>query len=251
MRFESSSKLLAVNIAGSEQIDLYEINFNEINRAESCISDIYSATQNSVFRVSGNHLYRIVGSQVIDTEVVKGMLLNRAIRQTIEHQSWFSVSSEASPSMVGFYRVLRQQFFWMYHDGFSIDLQIPSLELGESLIDLAVKFSGSSFLIIRKTKLKGGEFILYDSFDKKGVNIFSSRYEVGKLPSDKIHGQAYAGGKLIFPTDTGAVRFDPSSGNKSQFQATVKVVNSGQSIFPYSAGLLIIDPKHVSYITLN
>ena len=75
--------------------------------------------------------------------------------------------------------------------------------------------------------------------------------EGGNLPSDRIHGQAYAGGKLIFPTDPGAIRYDPATGSQSGFQATIKVVNSGQSLFAYSAGLLVVDPKHVSYLTLS
>jgi len=251
MRFEASSKLLAVNIAGQEQIDLFEINYNEISQVESCVSDTYSITQNAVFRVSGTHLFRLVGSQLVDSEVNHGLLLNRPVRQTIEHQSWFSVSSEVSPTIVGFYRVMRQQFYWMHREGFSADLPLPALELGESLIDITVKFSGSSFLIIRKTKQKGGEFVHFDAYDKKGVNLYSSRIEGAKLPSDRIHGQAYAGGKLIFPTDTGAIRYDPVSGSQTQFQATDKVVNSGQSLFTYAAGLLVVDPRHISYLTLN
>jgi len=251
MRFEASTKLLAVNIAGSDGIDLFELNYNEATQIESSVSDTYSITQNAVFRVSGKHLFRLVGGQLIDTEVGKGGLLNRPIRATIEHQSWFSISSDPSPVVVGFQRVLRQQFFWLHRDGFSTDLVVPPLDLGESLIDITVKFSGSSFLIIRKTKLKGSEFIHFNSFDKNGTVINSSRIEAGKLPSDRIHGQAYAGGKLIFPTDTGAIRYDPATGSQSGFQATVKTVNSGQSLFAYSTGLLVVDPKHVSYLTLS
>ena len=251
MRFEASTKLLAVNISGSEQIDLFEINYNEITQIESCVSDTYAITQNAVFRVNGTHLFRLVGSQLVDTEVLKGTLLNRPVRQTIEHQSWFSVSPDTFPAVVGFYRVMRQQFFWMHREGFSADLPLPGLELGESLLDITVKFSTSSFLIVRKTKLKGGEYVHFDAFDKKGVNLYSSKVEVGKLPSDRIHGQAYAGGKLIFPTDTGAIRYDPANGSQTQFQATSKVVNSGQSLFTYAAGLLVVDPRHISYITLN
>ncbi|TRZ53047.1 hypothetical protein D4S03_02485 [bacterium] len=251
MRFESSSKLLAVNIAGSDQIDLYEISYDEIKQIESCVSDTYAITQNAIMRVNGSHLFRLVGSQLVDTEVNKGVLLNRPIRSTIEHQSWFSVSSETSPTIVGFYRVLRQQFFWMHRDGFSADLPLPSLDLGESLIDLTVKYSGSSFLIIRKTKLKGEEFIRFDAYDKKGVSLYSTKTEAKKLPSDSIHGQAYAAGKLIFPTDTGAIRYDPVTGSRSEFSATSKVINSSQALFVYSAGLLVIDPKFISYITLN
>ena len=146
---------------------------------------------------------------------------------------------------------MRQQFFWMHREGFSADLPLPGLELGESLLDITVKFSTSSFLIVRKTKLKGGEYVHFDAFDKKGVNLYSSKVEVGKLHSDRIHGQAYAGGKLIFPTDTGAIRYDPANGSQTQFQATSKVVNSGQSLFTYAAGLLVVDPRHISYITLN
>jgi len=251
MRFEASTKLLAVNVSGSEQIDLYEINYDEVTKIESCVSDTHATTQNAIFRVNGSHLFRLVGSQLVDTEVLQGTLLNLPVRQTIEHQSWFSVSSETSPTIVGFYRVLRQQFFWMYREGFSADLPLPGLELGESLIDITVKFSASSFLILRKTKLKGAEYIHFDAFDKKGINLYSSKVEVGKLPSDRIHGQAYAGGKLIFPSDTGAIRYDLATGTQTQFQATNKVVNSGQSLFTYAAGLLVVDPRHVSYITLN
>ena len=251
MRFEASSRLLAVNIAGREEIDLYEINYNEITKAESCISDTYSITQNAVFRINGTHLYRLVGSQLVDTEVKKGLLLNRPLRSTITHQSWFNVSSEVSNTIVGFHRVLRQQFFWMYSNGFSADLALPTLVLGESLVDISIKFSGSSFLIIRKTKLKGSDFIHFDAFDKKGVALYSATIEAGKLPSDRIHGQAYAGGKLIFPTDTGAVRYDPATGSQTQFSATDKVVNSSQSLFVFAAGLLIVDPRHISYITLS
>lgn len=251
MRFEASSKLLAVNVAGSDQIDLYGINYDEITQFESCVSDTYTQTRNAVFRVNGNHLFRLVGSQLVDTEVTKGGLLNRPIRSTIEHQSWFSISSETSPTIVGFYRVLRQQFFWMHREGFSADLNLPALELGESLIDLTVKFSGSSILILRKTSLKGEEIVHFDAFDKHGGNLYSTRTEVKKLPSDRTHGLAYAGGKLIFPTDIGAVRYDPQTGSKTQFSATDKVINSAQALHPFIAGLLVLDPKNVSYITLN
>ncbi len=251
MRFEASTKLLAVNISGSEEINLYEVNYNEITQVENCISNIYSTTQNAVFRVNGSHIYRIVGGQLVDTEVRKKVLLNRPIRSVIENQSWFNIGSEVSPTIVGFYRILRQYFFWMHIDGYSKDLPVPELKAGESLIDISVKYSTTTFLITRKTKLKGVEYVSFDSFDKKGELIYSTKAEVSKLPSDRIHGQAYASGKLVYPTDHGAIRFDPATGSQNPFQATTKVVNSSQSLFTYTSGLLVVDPKHINFITLN
>ncbi len=251
MRFEVSNKLVAVNIAGTDQIDLYEIDHGEIIQIESTNADVYIANQNAAFRVNGSHLYRLTGSQLVDTEIYHGHLLNRVIRSTIEHQSWFNISSDLKPTLLGFYRVLRQQFFWIHSDNYSADLTVPDLDMGENLSDLTIKFSGNSTLLIRKTSLSGLELVRFDAFDKKGNSLYSLRLEAKKLPSDTIHGLAYSMGKLIFPTDIGAVRFDPATGQQTQFQATNKAINSSQAIYPYGSGLLVLDPRNVSYLILN
>lgn len=253
MHIEASSKLVAVSQAGRDKLTLYEVlNVLMVRQIqEELNTDINTTTQNTVFRVVGNHLYRLVGSQFIDSEIVSGQVLNRALRPTIEHQSWFTSSSDKEPTHVGFYRVLRQQYFWMYRNGYSADLQVPPLELGEGLVDLSVKFSVSSIFIVRKTEFKGGSFVRFDQFDKQGKSISSTKVETKILPSDSIHGIAYSGGKIIYPTDLGAVRFDTALQATVTYSATEKIVDSSQALFVYKNGLLVLSHNSLSYLTLN
>lgn len=252
MHIEASRKLVVVSQAGSEELTLFEIRNGQINQvSESAVTDINATTQSTVFRVVDNHLYRMIGSQLVDSEIVGGRILNRSLRPTIDHQSWFATSSEINPTHVGFYRVLRQQFFWLYRNGFSADLEVPQLELGEGLTDLSIKFSASSILLIRKTEFKGESFARFDQFDKQGKSLLSTKIELKKLPSESIHGLAFAGGKIIFPTDLGAVRFDPQNYTTNTFSATNKIVDSSQALFAYQSGLLVLSSKNLSYLTQN
>lgn len=252
MHIEASKRLVAANQAGSQELSLFEIKNGQIDFVmKGVVTDINASTQNTVFRVVDNHLYRIVGSQLVDCEIVSGHLLNKALRPTIENQSWFTTSSEPNPTHVGFYRVLRQYFFWVYRQGFSADLEVPQLDLGEGLIDLSIKFSGSSLLIIRKTEFKGESFIRFDYFDKEGKRLYSTKHNSKSLPSDSIHGLAFAGGKIIYPTDLGAVRFDPIAQASTTFSATNKIVDSSQALYAYQSGLLVLSSKNLSYLTQN
>ena len=252
MHIEASSKLVAVNQSGSEELTLYEIKNGHLNQIqETIITDTNLTTQSAVFRVVSNHLYRLVNSQLIDSEIVDGQLLNSALRSVISHQSWFATSSETEPTHVGFYRVLRQQFFWLYRKGFSADLTVPQLDSGEGLLDLSVKFSTQTILLIRKTEFKGETYVRFDLFDRQGVSLSSTKIELKRLPTESIHGLAYAGRQIIFPTDLGAVRFDPTTQSASPFSSTNKIVDSSQALFAYQAGLLVLSPHNLGYLTLN
>jgi hypothetical protein len=251
MHIEASSKIVVSNLAGSEELSVFEIDHGQVKAVEGGLTDIYTSTQNAIFRVVGNHLYRLVGSQLIDSEVKNGRLLNRSLRTAIEHQTWFTAGSDPEPILVGFNRVLRQQFFWLCRPGYFADLTVPQLEPGESLTDLTVKTSGNTVLIIRKTIINGVVSIRFDLFDKQGKCLSSTKVETKHLPSDNIHGLAFAGGKIIFPIDTGAVLYDPLTNISHHFTATNKVVNSSQALFAYQAGLLVLSPTNLSYLTQN
>lgn len=250
MRFEASTKLLVVNSLGKEELEVYEIG-EKITFLGKSITDVYSVTQNAVFRVSEKSLFRMIGSNLIQTEFVNGFSLNKSLRPTVDHLSWFAMSSTGPVCFAGFYRVLRQLFFWMYQDGRSIDLAVPQLENGEGLVDLSVKFSSENVLILRKTKKKGEDFILFDLFDKFGRVLCSTRIRAANLPSDHIHGIAFSRGKILFPTDVGAVRYDPMTNEANSFSATAKVINSSHTLYPFGQGLLLVDETSVNYLTLN
>ena len=250
-RFDLSSNLLVVNDDQSDILNVYQVNGDQVITIGQTNADVYAGNNQAIFRVNGKHLYRMVGSQLVDTTIQNGQFLNRSLRQVIANQTWFTTNNDINSVSIGFHRVLRQQFFWLSREGFSTDLKLPFLETGEGLLDISIKFSSQEILILRKTKQGGKEYIRLDRLDQNGKILNSSRLEASSLPSESIHGLAFSRGNLIYPTDQGAVRLSLGDNNLAHFSGTGKLVTTNHSLYLYQQGLLVVGPKSVHYLTLN
>ncbi len=251
MHLDVSSKLVVTNDGQSDILRVYRINNDRIELHGELVTNIYAGNSQAVFKVNNQHIFHIIGSQLVDTTVFHNQFLHQPIRQVMTNQTWFSANSDIEFVCLGFHRVLRQQFFWLSRQNYSIDIKLPFLDIGEGLLDISVKYSHKEILVLRRTKLQGKEYVRLDHLNFDGQVLFSQKYEAGSLPSDSIHGQGFSKGNLIYPTDQGAVRLKPSDNSLANFSSTNKLVTSDHAIYLYQQGLLVIGNKSVHQLTLN
>lgn len=251
MQIDASTKIVVTNENLSTSLNVYQIDNDHLRHSGQLITDVYSGNSHAMFRVNNQHIFHIIGSQLVDTTLFHGQFIHKPLRQVVENQTWFSSNNDKDNVCLGFYRVLRQQFFWLSREGFSTDLNLTFLETGERLLDISVKYSSKEILVQRHTKSQGKEYILMDHLDFSGNIVSSSKHEVSSLPSDNIHGLAFSKGSLIYPTDQGVIRLKLPEKSIANFSSTNKIVNSNHTLYLFEKGLLVVSENSIHQLILN
>lgn len=251
MFLDASSKLVVTNDGQTEILKVYRINGDQIVHHGELITNIYTGNNQAVFKVNNQHIFHIVGSQLIDTTIFNDQFLQQPVRQIANNQTWFSTNADTDYTCLGFYRVLRQQFFWLSRQNYSADIKLPFLEIGEGLLDISVKYAHKEILVLRRTKLHGKEYIHIEHLNENGQILFSNRFETNDLPSDTIHEIGFSRGNVIYPTDQGAVRLKLSDNSLAIFSSTNKLVTSNHFIYLFQQGLLTVSDKSINQLILN
>jgi len=251
MRIDASSKLVVINDSQSNVLQVYRVNSDNLELHGELVTDIYAGNNQAMFRVNNQHVIHVIGSQLIDTTIFHDQFLHQPLRQVMPNQTWFSSNSDKEFVCLGFYRVLRQQFFWLSREGFSTDLKLPSLETGEGLLDISIKYGSKEILVQRHTKLQGKEYVRIEHLNFNGQILFSNRYEISSLPGESLHGLGFSKGNLIYPTDQGVVRLKLSDNSLANFSGTNKLVNSNHTLYLFQQGLLLVNNKSVHQLILN
>ena len=106
-------------------------------------------------------------------------------------------------------------------------------------------------LLLRKTQESGKNYLRQEIVDKSGKVVFTNKLEESSHPNPYAHGQAYATGLLLHPTDNGVLREKIETGETKVFPATKGHVDSGDTLFRYGASIIATKQDRVLQITLK
>ncbi len=210
----------------------------------------------AVFVCSSKYLYRLVGLRIMRGEIFgnSNQLFEREVIQSLQGQTWFTVASNPSGSelLMGFYRVFGDlKWFIVRSDDetsfqrFEVDL--PMLAPKESLIDLSVKFSDTSVLIIRKTRRRGVDYVYIDVVSGKDGNVIHSHTgKVGEMERyENIHGKAFKTGIIMHPTNEGVVHEKVVDQATSVLTDSEQFVAGDDSLYAYGNDVLVVKDDRI------
>lgn len=253
--FGNGKYLVVSNNPTSEDLEVYDLS-NPAAPVLVTATEAFGGGQ-AVFSCSRTELYRIAAGSIMRGEVAFGHdLLERRVASAMTNQTWFTVSpnrQSGSEVLVGFNRVFKNYFWFMVVGNKNSDLTLPELEDGESLLDVSLRFSGSSVLVLRKTRKRGTDFARIEVVDiSSGTISISNRLKISENPEFAgIHGKAFAQGVVLHATDSGVVQESLATRQKATLAATEPYVDENDSLYPYTNGILVVKEDRVLLLTLT
>lgn len=247
-KFEVGNDNVFVNYPGTDEILVYSVATGKLIGKVG--TAVFAPTRKAVFRASGEYFFRIDGTDLKYGKMNGRSLNEKTLRSVMEDQTWFWADPNADePYVFGLFQVLKQQMFWLVKDGRYFDVVIPQLEAGESLTDIAVKFSSQGVYLLRKTQLKGANYLRQEMVDSSGKVIFTNRMEESRHPEPEIHGLAYSTGQALHATDKGVLHEKVQTGETRLFASTVGFVDGGDTLLRHGASILAVKQDKVLLIT--
>lgn len=260
LRFEVvADSTLVVNKPGTNRLDLYYIK-DPRSILTSTTSDMFASNKRAVFRGTSQKLLRLANRQLLEGEVIRSDLLERPLPlRANQNQTWFW-SDSLSGDIVGLFQtviesqgsLLVSRDFWLIHRGRRIEIDVPDLDVGEVIQDIAVKFNDQSILIRRLTRFGGREFFRTEIFTLRGEMLITRIDEVVNYPHNNVHGSGYSHGILWIPTDSGLLKDDLLNGSLEFVPHTAKAVTQA-SVITYlgkNTHFLVVSDRKVSYLVL-
>jgi len=249
-KYEMSSNHLFINRPGNLDVLVYDLVSGSL--LGKLPTAVFAITRKAVYRASNEYLFRIDGTDLKYGRVHDGSFEERILRQVMEDQTWFWVDPTSdTPYVFGLFQVIRQQVFWMVKDGNFFDVDIPGLNFGEILLDISAKFSSRGVLLLRKTQEGGKNYLRQEMVDESGKVVFTNRVNEATHPNPHAHGQAYATGLVLHPTDKGIVQEKITSGETKIFPSTKGHVDSGDSLLRFGNSIVAVKEDRVLQITLK
>lgn len=247
-----SDRCLVISTPGSTALQLWDINVSPPQLLTTTSTMIFAGNQSPAFRATSSSLLRFAGNQFLQGQLERGLLLERALPlQVSRDQTWFWADPQTD-LIVGLYRIFDQFQFWLITKKGRFEIDVPQLTLGQSLLDITVKFCPESVLVRRLVRDHNSDFVFTDVFDLRGSILISRREPISALPISTIHGATYSHLTLWLPTDTGLVRQDLQSGKIDQIMRTDKAVNQNSQLIHLGGGkhFLVVDEHQVNYLVL-
>ncbi len=213
----------------------------------------------AVFNCSARYLYRLVGSRIMQGEIFgnSNQLIEREIIQSFENQTWFTVSPNpvGYELLMGFYRLFGElKWFLVRGDNSTaysrFEVELSKLSSQESIIDLSIKFSDNSVLIIRKTRKKGIDYVHFDIVSSHdGQTTYSHSAKVNELSQyENVHGKVFQKGIIVHPTHQG-ILYEKVIQQQSDILAnSEQFITANDALYVYDKQLLTVTDDHVILI---
>ncbi|MDQ7026015.1 MAG: hypothetical protein Q9P01_22430 [Anaerolineae bacterium] len=199
-----------------------------------------------VFGANETHLYRIANGYLMQGEYRYGQFVEKAMMAVADKQTWFDVAPDTD-IVFGFFRTFNTHAFWLLKGQERIDVKLPQLEQFEFMTEINVKFGADTLLVLRQTQHQGIERVRIDEVSYKGdVRHTSLTRNVEQFTLLDAH--AYAKNMLLIATDKGVVRQTLDSSDTATFTQTEQIVQSGNRLFRYGAGLLTLGNSTAIYV---
>jgi serine/threonine protein kinase len=199
-----------------------------------------------VFGAGGSALYRLANGYLMRGSFRYGQYAEQAVMAISEDQTWLRVAPDGE-KVFGFFRVFNQYNHWLLVGKSQIEVELNGLSIGEFLIETSVKFGDTTALIMRLTQRNGADMIRMDEIDYEG-RVLRSRIITDVDTFTPLDAHAYARNLLLYATDKGVIREKQDTGAKTTFQQTENIVKTGQRLFAYEQGLLVVGDETVMYL---
>lgn len=249
-KFEMDCNSLYVNKPGENSILVYQITSAKL--LGKIDTEMFALTRKAVFRASNVHLFRIDGNNLKYGKMNGGSFEETVLRRIMEDQTWFWVDhSSTEPYVFGLFQVIRQQVYWMIKDGNYYDVSVPQLADSEILLEVSAKFSSQGIYLIRKTQLNGKNYLRQEMVDVNGKVVFSNNQVASTHPNPEVHGQVYASGVVLHPTDKGVMQEKIATGETKVFSVTKGHVDGSDTLYRLENSILSVGQDRVIQITLK
>jgi hypothetical protein len=207
----------------------------------------------AVFACSERYLYRIVAGMLMKGEIKNGELVERPVTSVLPEQTWFTVSPNpiSEETVFGFLRVFSQYEWFLVNQKGRFEVLVEQLAKGERLIDFSVKFSENSLVLLRKTRKGGIDYIRLELVEIASAKVIHShKLKLSEVPAyENIHGQVYASGIILHPTDSGIIKEIVTEQSQTTFSATEQFVDQADELIRYGRGILVVKSDRVLYLT--
>ncbi len=219
---------------------------------------VFSCSKDSLLRVQQTQMFRgfIHGQMHSYTE--------NFLIDTMENQAWIQ-ASPIDECLFGFQRYFNELKFFVLRFGGKateqFNVNIPSFDNQESILDMTVEFAVNALLFLVKTEKSGKTYTRVYVISLSNGEIVSN-YKVEALASDthrSIHGKAFAkpsgtAGIILHPTDDGIVQ-ESIGTNKIQKQTLISetepFVAETDTIEHYGNGILVVGDRQINCLTMT
>lgn len=213
-----------------------------------------------VFGVSRRYLYRLAGNSLLRAERFgTDNVLEETVCDVFQNQCWFTCDPNpvAGEAILGMNRDIATTFWFLSTTDAEAKrwqtrtVAVPPLELHESLVDLAVRFSADDVLLVRRTRLAGQERVRIEKISLADATITLSRsFAVIDHPHwDTVSGIAYRGQIVMIPTDNGMVRVRLDTFDAQTLTGTQSVSAADDRLHVYGSDLLTA--RHHTVVALR
>lgn len=249
-KFEMTDNNLFVNHPGSSDILVFDLTNAKL--LGKLTTEVFAQNRKATFRASDEYLFRLDAGELKFGKFQNGSFEEQVLRRVMEDQTWFWVDHNSeSPYVFGLFQVVRQQVYWIIKDGKFFDVAIPQLGTDEILLEISAKFSSQGVCLLRKTQASGKNYLRQEMVDASGRVIFTNKIEEASHPNPSVHGQAYATGLLLHPTDKGVMQEKVTSGETKVFPATDGYIDNGDTLFRFGGSIIAAKQDRVLQITLK
>lgn len=215
---------------------------------------------NAVFGCSSRRLYRLVGNKVMSGDLFGDQLAEREVIDAMPNQTWFSVGNDPELKreiLVACYRIFDEMKWFLVEgdqDGRAYnrhEVGITALLKTESLLDVSVRFSNETVIVMRQTKMSGTKYVRIEQIEvKSGKVLYSYRQkEADAELYQSIHGKGYIGQLILHATDDGIMMEKIADRSASKIDGTENYVSSSSQLLRYERGVLAIGGGRILYLT--
>jgi hypothetical protein len=260
LRFDVlGDSVLAVNVQGSQDIELWDITGHVPRLLEVSSSEVFAPNNNTaVFRATNDMFYRLAGHSLMEGSMRFNQLVDAPTPvPTSKTQTWIWADSNSN-CVLGFNQTHEHREFWILLKGVRIDdVAVPQLAVGEALYEMSVRFGKESILVRRRTKLGVIEYLRTDIVSRSGQQIFSSREELSQRRFTEIHHYDYSDHESAYvvwhPTDKGIVAELVERAEFQTLTKTKRVVSSQDRLVHLGSGthFLVIRESRIDYLTIK
>lgn len=156
------------------------------------------------------------------------------------NQTWFKVAPDED-RVFGFFRTFDQYKYWMLHNHTCIDVDIPRLGRGETLLETDVQFTPSGVILIRRTKFNGIVRTIIDEVHANGTAV----HHLVVSASMDFELIACGPGVLIHVEDEVIVQHRLDNGQARRYPQQPELMKHVQGIVRFDDNLLLIAERQI------
>ena len=216
----------------------------------------------AAFAVSATRLYRIAGGVVLACAPAGGALDERPVTSVMAGQTWLAAGKcpGARELVLGCSRVLRERQYFAIDAGRRIELAVPALAPGESILEEEAVFAADAVALLRRTRAAGVDRVRTAIFARDGRLVGASAASAtARHPRGVVRGAALGGASLLLPTDRGVARERYAAAGapgaapraiaeERLFAATEPMTSADALLAPSGDGLLVAHGRRVRLV---